>query len=134
MARPAKPVIKHSERPPQVPTSQIAATVEEEASPNDADQFVSQDGDVSPIMADIMCGPNAPLAKSFIMAGWRAIAVDLLIDPSHDLSDTCCQTTVHSRLAYVDFIWAALDCSTKCRCRERPRKFANGRPKFLNNQ
>ena len=81
----------------------------------------------APIMADIMSGPNAPLTKAFIMAGWRTVTFDMLINKDHDLSETECQLMVHNALSVVDFIWAALDCSTKARCRSIPGKFADGR-------
>ena len=29
-------------------------------------------------MADLLCGPNAPLTKAFPMAGWRTIPVNRL--------------------------------------------------------
>ena len=61
------------------------------------------------------------------MAGWRAVTLDKLLDKEHDLSVTRCQRMVHDVLAVVDLIWAALDCSTKSRARERLGWFADGR-------
>ena len=76
----------------------------------------------TPLMADLMSGPNSPLAKGFLMAQWRAIPVDRIFGEHHDLSDSCVQTELHNTLQGADFIWAALDCSTKSRCRQIPSK------------
>ena len=75
-----------------------------------------------PLMADIMSGPNTPIAKGFLMAQWRTIPVDRLFGEHHDLSDVKVQTELHKMLLKVDFVWAALDCSTKTRCRNIPSK------------
>ena len=74
-------------------------------------------------MADLMAGPNAPLTKAFISCGWRC-----LLDASHDLSDVRRQQSLSSQLEEAIFIAAAIDCSTKSRAREIPRKFEDGRP------
>ena len=79
-------------------------------------------------MADLMAGPNAPLTKAFISCGWRCITVDWLLDDSHDLSDERRQHSLSKQLEEVIFIAAAIDCSTKSRAREIPRKFEDGRP------
>ena len=76
----------------------------------------------APLMADLMSGPNAPLTKGFIMAGWRTMPIDRLFGPHHDLSDTNVQLAVHEALRDAAFIAAALDCSTKSRCRQIPSK------------
>lgn len=75
-----------------------------------------------PLMADIMRGPNTPIAKGFLMAQWRTIPVDRLFGEHHTLSDVKVQTELHKMLLKVDSIWAALDCSTKTRCRNIPSK------------
>jgi len=79
-------------------------------------------------MADLMAGPNAPLTKAFISCGWRCLTVDWLLDASHDLSDERRQQSLSSQLEEAIFIAAAIDCSTKSRAREIPRKFEDGRP------
>ena len=79
-------------------------------------------------MADLMAGPNAPLTKAFISCGWRCLTVDWLLDPSHDLADERRQQSLSSQLEEVIFIAAAIDCSTKSRAREIPRRFEDGRP------
>ena len=79
-------------------------------------------------MADLMAGPNAPLTKAFISCGWRCLTVDWLLDDSHDLSDERRQHSLSKQLEEVIFIAAAIDCSTKSRAREIPRKFEDGRP------
>lgn len=79
-------------------------------------------------MADLMAGPNAPLTKAFLFCGWECITVDWLIDSSHDLANPLRQASLHEQLLTVDFIAAALDCSTKSRAREIPRTFDDGRP------
>ena len=38
------------------------------------------------LMADIMSGPNTPIAKGFLMAQWRTIPVDRLFGPHHIFS------------------------------------------------
>ena len=75
-----------------------------------------------------MAGPNAPLTKAFISCGWRCLTVDWLLDESHDLSDERRQQSLSEQLEEVIFIAAAIDCSTKSRAREIPRKFEDGRP------
>ena len=79
-------------------------------------------------MADLMSGPNAPLTKAFLFCGWRCITVDWLLDPSHDLANPVRQDSLATQLQAVDFIGAAMDCSTKSRARETPRNFDDGRP------
>ena len=46
-----------------------------------------------PLMADIMSGPNTPIAKGFLMAQWRTIPVDRLFGEHHDLSDVKVQSS-----------------------------------------
>ena len=82
----------------------------------------------APLMADLMSGPNAPLTKAFLFCGWQCIPVDWLLDPSHDLSHPARQASLSEQLKTVDFIGAAMDCSTKSRAREIPRTFDDGRP------
>ena len=82
----------------------------------------------SPLMADLMAGPNAPLSKAFLWCGWACITVDWLLDPSHDLSHPLRQASLHDQLQAVCFMSVAMDCSTKSRAREIPRQFADGRP------
>ena len=77
-------------------------------------------------MADLMAGPNAPLTKAFIRCGWQCITVDWVLDDSHDLSDERRQHSLSKQLEEVIFIAAAIDCSTKSRAREIPRKFEDG--------
>ena len=79
-------------------------------------------------MADLMSGPNAPLTRAFIFCGWRCITIDWLINPQHDLAHPAFQQELHETLQQADCICAALDCSTKSRAREIPRKFEDGRP------
>ena len=75
-----------------------------------------------------MAGPNAPLTKAFVSCGWSCLTVDWLLDESHDLSDERRQQSLSKQLEEVIFIAAAIDCSTKSRAREIPRKFEDGRP------
>ena len=82
----------------------------------------------APVMADLMSGPNAPLSKAFIFCGWQTISVDWLVGSSHDLSHPLRQSSLHQQLQTVDFLLAALDCSTKSRAREIPIVFNDGRP------
>lgn len=79
-------------------------------------------------MADLLAGPNAPLSRAFLFCGWHCIPVDWLLDPSHDLSCPERQQSLAEQLSTVDFICAAMDCSTKSRAREIPRSFDDGRP------
>ena len=51
-----------------------------------------------------------------------------LLDPSHDLADERRQQSLSRQLEEVIFIAAAIDCSTKSRAREIPRRFEDGRP------
>ena len=73
-------------------------------------------------------GPNAPLAKAFISCGWGCLTVDWLLDPSQDLADERRQQSLSRQLEEVIFIAAAIDCSTKSKAREIPRRFEDGRP------
>ena len=50
------------------------------------------------------------------------------MDPSHDLADERRQQSLSSQREEVIFIAAAIDCSTKSRTREIPRRFEDGRP------
>ena len=79
-------------------------------------------------MADLMSGPNAPLTRAFIFCEWRCITIDWLINPQHDLANPDFQQELHEMLQQADCICAALDCSTKSRGREIPRRFEDGRP------
>lgn len=85
------------------------------------------EGPHTPLMADLLSGPNAPITKAFLFCGWRCLPVDWLLDPSHDLSNAGRQESLAQQLSQVDFICAAMDCSTKSRAREIPRVFDNGR-------
>ena len=84
----------------------------------------------TPLMADLLSGPKAPVTKAFLFCGWRCLTVDWLIDPSHDLSNDGRQRSLAEQLQQADFICtcAAMDCSTKSRAREIPRHFDDGRP------
>jgi hypothetical protein len=78
-------------------------------------------------MVDIMCGPNSPLTKGFIMAQWRALPIDRLFGEHHDISDTGVQAELHEQFKEADFMWAAIDCSTKTLARTIPSKIAGKR-------
>ena len=67
----------------------------------------------SPLAADIMSGPGAPVSKALLWCGWRVLPIDILLDPTHDLSDATRQALLHEQLMEADCIMAALDCSTK---------------------
>lgn len=54
--------------------------------------------------------------------------MDWLLDDSHDLANPLRQASLAAQLEEVDFIGAAMDCSTKSRDREIPRQFDDGRP------
>ena len=54
--------------------------------------------------------------------------MDWLLDSSHDLANPLRQASLAQQLNEVDFIGAAMDCSTKSRAREIPRTFDDGRP------
>ena len=92
------------------------------AIPEAACEVSTSDEPAFPLMADIMCGPNAPLTRGFLLAQWRTIPVDRLFGDHHDLSDTKVQAELHELFKEADFIWAALDCSTKSRCRQIPSR------------
>ena len=107
-----------------------------EKAPDGARRMMSSSGSAAvalpggepPLMADLMCGPNLPLTKAFLWCGWRTVSVDWLLDPAHDLSNPLRQKSLAGQLEETDFIAAAMDCSTKSRAREIPRKFNDGRP------
>ena len=80
-----------------------------------------------PLMVDIMCGPNSPLTKGFIMAQWRALPIDRLFGEHHDISDTGVQAGLHEQFKEADFMWAAIDCLTKTLARTIPSKVAGRR-------
>ena len=75
-----------------------------------------------------MSGPGAPVSKALLWCGWRVLPIDILLDPTHDLSDATRQALLHEQLQEADCIMAALDCSTKSRAREIPLNFSDGRP------
>ena len=75
-----------------------------------------------------MSGPGAPVSKALLWCGWRVLPIDILLDPTHDLSDATRQALLHEQLQEADCIMAALDCSTKSRAREIPLHFSDGRP------
>ena len=75
-----------------------------------------------------MSGPGAPVSKALLWCGWRVLPIDILLDPTHDLSDVTRQRLLHEQLQDADCIMAALDCSTKSRAREIPLHFSDGRP------
>ena len=54
--------------------------------------------------------------------------IDILLDPTHDLSDATRQELLSVQLREADCIMAALDCSTKSMAREIPMHFDGGRP------
>ena len=56
---------------------------------------VSED---APSMADLFCGPTAPLAQAFAFCGWKVLAVDYLLDPKLDFSDAAFQAQVDALL------------------------------------
>ena len=74
-----------------------------------------------------MNGPGAPVSKALLWCGWRVLPIDILLDPTHDLSDATRQALLHEQLQEADCIMAALDCSTKSRAREIPLHFSDGR-------
>ena len=78
--------------------------------------------------ADIMSGPGAPVSKALLWCGWRVLPIDILLGPTHDLSNATRQALLHEQLQEADCIMAALDCSTKSRAREIPLHFSDGRP------
>ena len=82
----------------------------------------------APLVADIFCGPTAPITKAFLFCGWHSIPIDWELDPSHDLSNPLRQQSLSEQLQEADCIMAAFDCSTKSRAREIPRSFSDGRP------
>ena len=75
-----------------------------------------------------MSGPGAPVSKALLWCGWRVLPIDILLDPTHDLSDATRQALLHEQLQEADCIMAALDCSTKSRARGVPLHFSDGRP------
>ena len=56
--------------------------------------------DRRPLMADLMCGGNAPLTKDFLMAQ----SVDRLFGEEYDLSSAEVQSELHNLLEGADFI------------------------------
>ena len=80
-----------------------------------------------PLMVDIMSGPNSPLTKGFIMAQWRALPIDRLFGEHHDISDITVQAELHEHFKEADFMWAAIDCSTKTMARTIPSKIQGKR-------
>ena len=73
-----------------------------------------------PLMADLMCGPDEPITKAFVMCGWKAAPIDWAITESHNFADPIFQLAVQNELADAIVIIAALDCSTKSKARELP--------------
>ena len=61
------------------------------------------------------------------MAQWRALPIDRLFGEHHDISDTGVQAGLHEQFKEADFMWAAIDCSTKTLARTIPSKIAGKR-------
>ena len=78
-----------------------------------------------PLMTDLMCGPNMPLARAFLFCGWRYLPVDWVFDPTQELAHSQFQAVLHEQLQEVVFIAAALDCST----RSEPGRYPEPMPK-----
>ena len=78
--------------------------------------------DKPPLMVDLFSDPNLLLGKAFLYCGWRCLPVDWALDPSHDLSNPQRQDSIREQLQDAVFAAAALDCSTKSRAREIPRR------------
>ena len=107
--------------PPPLPASQQQRAIAKPA------QLQARQG--PPTMLDVFCGPNAPLACAFHMCGWRILKCwDRLITASDDLLHVKSQQELDAQVTEADFINVAMDCSTKSRIREIPRKFDDGRP------
>ena len=83
-----------------------------------------------PLVADLMSGPNAPpVTKVFLFCGWAALTVDWCIDNAHTLVTPFGSRVWHSSCGrWIDFIFAAMDCSTKSLACEIPKKFSDGGP------
>ena len=89
------------------------------AEPGTTCEASTSDKPTLPLTADITSGSKTPIAKGFLMAQRRTIPVDRLFGEHHDLSDGKVQTELHNMLPKTDFVWAALDCSVKTRCRDQ---------------
>ena len=81
-----------------------------------------------PLMADLLCGVNSPLAVAFAFCGWRTLSIDLKLSPDDDVAQPTTQARLHDQLQEAAIIAVAYDCSTKSRIREIPRTFSDGQP------
>ena len=115
------------EAPPAATEPPVARQTRERKDEANREEPPGSDWGEAPLMVDIMCGPNAPLSKAFVLAQWRIAVVDRVFGAEHNLADPQVQVEVQGILRGADFIWAALDCSTKSRVRDIPRRFADGR-------
>ena len=49
-------------------------------------------------MADLLSGPRSPMAVAFAFCRWRALSVDLKINPEDDVSQPQVQARLHEEL------------------------------------
>ena len=54
----------------------------------------------SPIVGDLMAGPNCPVSKAFSWCGWRTLTVDWLFGAEHDFWKIACQENIASQLSF----------------------------------
>ena len=73
-----------------------------------------------PVAWDVMCGPNYPVAKALRWCGWEVEVFDTLISPDHDLLKKELRNRLLEEVDNVDALFAANDCSTFARARDRP--------------
>ena len=83
---------------------------------------------------DAFAEPRAPVAVALAWCGWKVVAIDRLLDPSHDLADPVFQQFVEGELRNADASFWAPDCSTLTRARERPVKGHRNAPKPLRGE
>ena len=69
-------------------TREASASLGTNAAINKPCEESTSDESTLPLMIDIMSGPNAPLAKGFMMAQWRTASIDRIFGEHHDLSDS----------------------------------------------
>ena len=65
-----------------------------------------------PACLDLFAGPRQPISRALEWCGWQVLALDIEIDPGHDLSHAVVQAAVQKRSKAFDVVYASPPVST----------------------
>ena len=71
-----------------------------------------------PFFVDIMCGVNAPMARTMAWCGWQTETFDKA--RGRDLTDSAVAAQASSAVSRSQAYWIAITCTTLSRAREKP--------------